>query len=540
MSKKKQGGAQNPGGGEGLDFLKEEQGGAPRGEAGGAGGPSTPFNEKIDGVVAKIVPQKWLGTAFAGAAVGAFLFFIFMILALVLGGEKTQDEKQTEIDGLVGELATQKAGYDNKMNELKGKHAEILVGEKERHGNALKVKEKAHDETRTKLKGEVSKSRELAGKARSADRFEKQYNSVKEDRDSLDRRVKQLLTDNKKLKSAEKEAKAAKELLAKTKLTLGDRVKDIDKLKADMSRKGEAENTFKSILAAVANIDDPDAKVAKLKELRDSSSADLGGTDFQKRLDKAILNAEEAAEKGKRAAAARASRDAAAEYKKTAKMAKETRDYPRKIEILSAAAEELAGTPQGVKLGQQVKDLQEEYKKRTAENIYREVMAKVGKKENRTAYEENLQALEDALPKIESAGIAAKLSKVIAARRKGLKINIAKHELGLLGAQIKQNKEKYDDNIVAAQAALEKARDTKYEAAVTRILNAQTAKRDDAIGRESYGEALRLVKASKSYSTNLSALDQLKARCKEGSSWAGKIEKLLKDQRKKLKREQGN
>ena len=51
---------------------------------------------------------------------------------------------------------------------------------------------------------------------------------------------------------------------------------------------------------------------------------------------------------------------------------------------------------------------------------------------------------------------------------------------------------------------------------------------------------LKQIKASNEATANVTVLEGLKARCTEGSSWANKIEKLLKGQRKKAAREQPN
>ena len=63
-------------------------------EGAASGGKGKPFNEMVDEIVGKAVPQKWLATAFGGTAIAALLFFILMIIGFASSRPATDAETE--------------------------------------------------------------------------------------------------------------------------------------------------------------------------------------------------------------------------------------------------------------------------------------------------------------------------------------------------------------------------------------------------------------------------------------------------------------
>jgi len=472
------------------------------------------FDGKVDDIVAKVIPAKWLPTSFAIAGACAFLFFLLWIIWLATGATPEEAAK--------AEIAKAKTAQE----KAEGRYKE----ERTDHGG-----------TKTKLK----EAQRAAGRAEKAEKGQKdaekdlaelktKYDTACDDRDRFEKEAKSAASEKKKALSgvarerdvAQKEVRSLNKDVEELRAKLANYDKKIDTLESDQEKDAELEAVFKGVMDTAARDEDLGRRLKTLRKLRDAHSGRFAGTDYAKRLDREIDRVQD--ERKDR------SKGVYKAVERRLKMAKG--NYDRQLEILRQAADDLADT-----------DYEDDIKTKTdktiaaqgkfaagqkekgAAAIYAAVHKRV--KENPTAYEENLQALKDAVQQTEGTKYASRLQKYVAARERTLTADIADAAYDGLRDRIKKSPEDFDGNITSAEAALAKAKGTKLEKKVQGILEDLKEDKIYTIGKDAYEKARAKVKNSSDRDENIAALEELKATA-AGSKYEAGIEKLLVKQRK--------
>ena len=506
-------------------------------EEAASGGGGKPFNETMDDIVGKAVPQKWLSTAFAGTVVTTLIFLILTIVGFVSG-----EESQAEVDE---RLMREKQAVEKKLERTEGD----LATEREEHGKTKTSLREATGELKQAKKTASAADDKVASAESRRDKVQKAFDDLKEKYGALDKnlndevRAKRVMEGE--LKAAQREAASAtaKEAATATRLKRTEtglkelRVKydELSRQKMDESKRIEqAKATFDGIMNKAAAEEDLSKRLELLKTLSEESAADLGWTRYERDLGSAIIATQELMERQEALAKRAATKDAAETYTTAMRELKMTKDYAKSMEILRKAKEEVAGSKYEVSIHQQIESRERAEKDRLARAVYDAAMKRL--KEQPSAYEDNLQALKTAMGETEGTSYAARLKRLVDAREKSLASDIARAAYESLSAQIRKSPPDYDANITAAEDALAKAKGTRYEAKIQGILTSQQARKLDSIGRAAYDKSIKQVKGSRDYEANVAELEAQKAKA-AGSVWEAKIDKLLAGQRKYLARE---
>jgi len=506
-------------------------------ERAASGGDGKPFNEMVDDIVGKAVPQKWLATAFGGTAILALILLILTI-AFSFSAPATDAETDQIIKDEKDKAAAKVAKYE-----------EIAKQARDDAAAAKKAQGEAQSELRTvKRKADAADSNIASAQAKqkkAEDAYEKLKEKYADLEKNLNAEIRAKREAESKLKSAEREAASAtaKESATATRLERTEtglkelRVKydALSRQKMDESKRVEqAKATFEGIMNKAAAEEDLSKRLELLKTLSEKSAADLGGTRYERDLGSAIIAVQELMERQEALAKRAATKDAAETYATAMRELKMTKDYAKSMEILRKAKEEVAGSKYEVAIHNQIQSREKAEKERLARAVYDAAMKRLRDEPN--AYEENLRALKAAMEETADTSWAARLKKLVDARTKSLAGDIARGAYDTLNAQIRKSPPDYDANITAAEDALEKAKGTRYEAKIKGILTSQQTSRLTAIGLAAYKACIAQVKSSRDYEANVATLEAEKAKA-AGSVYEAKIDKLLAGQRKYLERE---
>ncbi len=494
---------------------------------------SVPINERIDEIVAKAVPAKWLGTTAAGLAIATLLFFIFMVVFAFSGPAPVSEE----ITRLEKQLADeQKARSDDNA---------ALNAKRDKDTAALNAK---LDAARTERKAAEKKAKDLSAKAALLTRAENAEKKYKAERDKA---RKALATETAARKAAERKlssttggtakADAARQRAETAKAALETKLKKL-KLEYNALQKQDkdaefARNAFNDIIEATGQIDDLGTRIERMERMSADARAALAQTSYDTRLKKEIASLKREQDLIARKAAGKAKKDATATYSKGIASLKTVSDPGEQMAILRELKQKLAGTRYVAVIDKKIVMLEGQSKGLRAKAAYDAAMKQVNA--NPKAHRENLQAIEDAIGETEGTRWAKMLQKLADTKKKTLSKDVGAAALAELSTQIKQNPKSYDDNIAAGEAALARAEGSGFEAKITVLLKKQKAARSEVVGRSAYDRALAQVKGSpKDYRANVDALEVLKAQAR-GSKWEAKIDKLLAKQKKLLARSSG-
>jgi len=474
-----------------MTGKKDRQDGDQPGTGGGR-----PFGGKLDDVVAKIVPDRWLPTASVGASGAALIFFVLMIIGFSCG-----PKDKTEVD------AKLKADLD--------KAQKAIQDERDRGKAAVE-----------KVQADLVQLRTSLGEEKTA-------------RTNAERSIRQAEADAKKQQA---EAERAGKKADNAEKALADLRVQYDTLKAtkdEQARKDEvARRAFEAIMNEVKSIQDDQKALDTIDRMSAALAVELGGSiTYKQALDKEIAYRKQAMDRRQREAEKEASRQAKETYNDAMKRYKSAGAYEEQIAILEEALKALKEGEYLDRIVQEIDRLRAARKEEVARELYNEVIARVA--QTPKAYEENLKALEEALEKAAGTRYGDILQREINSKRGTLAEDIALAAYKDLAARIKQNATAYDDNIAAAEAALKKAENTRYQDAVKKLLDSQVSMRLDAIGSQAHADARKQVKESKDRAANVRTLEGLKAKA-EGSVWAAKIDRLLQREKTLQARESGN
>ena len=508
-------------------------------ESGAAGGDDRPFGGKVDDIVAKAIPQKWLATAFAGAAGGALLFFILMIVGFAMDGEPaTPEEAKAQIKKLQDEADAKVDKYEEMAKKARGERDEAKKGS---------------SETQSKLRAEERKFSSAESNVKNADarrdKLQTAFDDLKKRYGDLETKLAAATRDTRtaesKLRTAERDRDAAKgrESAISTRLKRTETgLTDLQREHASLSRKKEddsvrlatAKATFESIMNNAAAEDDLVKRLALLRQMRDESLDKLGGTAYTRSLGDEIIGVEQLIDKQATLAKKKSTRKANEAYKDAFRRLKMTKEHASAMAILREAREEVAGTDYEVRIHQEMESREKAEKTRLARVVYDAAMKNLRAQPG--AHEANLEALKRAVEETEGTAYSLKLKRLVDARGKSLVEDIGRGAYESLSAQLKKTPTDHDANITAAEDALAKAKSTRYEAKVTSMLKEQQTRRLTAIGRAAYDACIKQVKGSRDYAANVAELEAQKAKS-SGSAYGAKIDKLLAGQRKYLARE---
>ncbi|MHC5053166.1 MAG: hypothetical protein ACYTKD_00435 [Planctomycetota bacterium] len=504
-----------------------------------SGGDDRPFGGKVDDIVGKAIPQKWLATAFSGAAVLAFLFFILMIIGFMTGERLATDE---EAKGLI------KKAEDTAAAKVT-RYEDIAKKAREEQDTAKKELSEALSKLRVAERKVSSSDSEIASAVARRDKVQGAFDALKQThaalQKSLNDETRAKREAESKLRTAERERDAAKakEAAIATRLTrtetgLKDLHKEHDVLRRqkedDSKRVADAKAAFDSIMNKAAAEDDLAKRLELLRELRDESLTKLGGTAYARSLGDEMIRVEQMIEKQEVLAKRKTTRKAGEAYSDAMRRLKMTKEHARAMDILRETKEEVAGTKYEVSIHEQMVSREKAEKERLARAVYDAARRRLSEEPN--AYEENLRALKAAMEETAGTRYAASLKKMVDAREASLQLDIARGAYETLSKQIRKSPPDYDANITVAEDALAKAKGTRYEAKITSILKSQQERRLEAIGRAAYDACIKQVKGSRDYAANVAELEAQKEKA-SGSPYEPKIDKLLAGQKKYLARE---
>lgn len=472
------------------------------------------FDGKVDDIVAKVIPAKWLPMSFVIAGALALIVFIFVLVGLLSSPDLEQAAKD--------EIA--------KVETARGKVKEALQKEQDAHRDTkkkLREADRAAGRAEKAEKGQKDADKELA-------ELKTKYDTVRGERDDFEKKVKSAASDKKKalsrvereLSAALKKGKALTEDVGDLEAKIANYKAEIGSLEVDKEKDAQIEAVFKDVMETAARVEDLGKRLETLRTLRDRHASKFAGTDYAKRLTREIGRVEDE-RKDKSKGIYRA-------VERKLKMAKG--NYDRQLEILRQAAEDLADTAYEDDVDAKIKKAEAAQAKsaagqktKNAKATFDAVMKRI--KETPKAYQNNLDALKDAAQQTEGTKYVARLNKYVAARERTLAVDIAEAAYDGLRDRIKKNPEDFDGNITAAEAALAKAKGTKYEKKVQGILDDQRAERIYTIGKDAYAKARAKVKASSDRDENIAALEEFKATA-AGSKYEAAIDKLLARERK--------
>ncbi len=472
------------------------------------------FDGKVDDIVAKVIPAKWLPTSFAIAGACAFLFFFLWIIWLATGA--TPEEAATK----------QIASANTAREKAEGK----LKEERAAHSGTRKERDQFARDAKRAAKADKDKD-EAEGKLAT---LKKEFGTVSDERDDFEKKAKSAASDKKKalsriereLSASQKKARGLTEDVSELEAKIANYEKKVDDLESDEEKDAELEAVFRGVMETAARDEDLGRRIKTLRKLRDAHSGRFAGTDYAKRLDKEIDRVQD--ERKDR------SKGVYRAVERRLKMAKG--NYDRQLEILRQAAEDLADTDYEDDVAAKTKKAEAAQvkfaagqKTKNAKAIFDAVQKRV--KDDPRAYEKNLDALKDAVQQTEGTKYAVTLQKYVAARERTLAVDIADAAYDNLRDRIKKSPEDFDGNITAAEAALAKAKGTKLEKKVRGILEDQKEDKIYTAGKKAYEQARAKVKNSSDRDANIAALEELKATA-AGSKYEGAIDKLLVKQRK--------
>lgn len=504
-------------------------------EGAASGGDGKPFNEKVDEIVGKAIPQKWLGTAFAGAAILTLLFFILMIVGF-MSGEKTQAQVDDDQKRIIERLETRLERVKGALEKEQETHGETKTALREATGELKQAKRTASSAEGTVASAEKRRDKVQAAfddQKKDLVNLKKRLDAATRDKRTAEQKLSRAVSERDRAKStggdiakrlAAKET-GLKELRAKYDALSRQRVDDSKRLKA-------ARDAYDSIIARSLAEEDLAERLVLVKKLRDESLSKLGA--YTPKVESEIARIEQLIVRSEALAKKKTTRKASEAYGDAMRALKMTKDYARSMDILRSAKDEVAGTKYEVSIHQQLESREKTEKTRLARIVYDAAMKQL--KVEPKAFEENLRALETAFGQTEGTAYAAKLKKQVDARTKSLATDLARGAYESLNAQIRKRPPDYDANIMAAEDALVTAKDTRYEAKIRGILTSQQTMRLRAIGLEAYNACIKQVRGSKDYEANVAELESQKEKA-AGSVYEAKIVKLLAGQNKYLARE---
>ncbi len=452
------------------------------------------FDGKVDDIVAKVIPAKWLPMSFVIAAGAGLIFFIFMIVGFATGPSPEEAAK--------AEIAKAKTAQEKTEGKLKEERTD-------------------HGETKTKLK----EAQRAAGRAEKAEKGQKdaekdlaelktKYEAACDERDKFEKGVKSAASEKKKalsgvareLSVAQKKGKALTGEVADLEAEIANYKTKIGGLETDKEKDEKLEAVFAKIMTTASGVEDLGKRIETLRKYYDEYSSQLAGTDYAKRLDKEIDRVKDLR------------KDSAKDiYRGVERRLKMTKgNYASQLETLRNAAEYLRDTDYEDDIAAKIKKTEAAQAKfaagqkaKGAKAIYDAVMKRI--KENPTAYEDNLQAIKEAAQQTEDTKYAGYLNKHAASKERTLDADIADAAYDGLRDRIKKSPEDFDGNITAAEAALAKAKGTKLEKKVQGILDDQKEDKIRTAGKNAYEKARAKVKNSSDRDENIAALEDLKA-----------------------------
>ncbi len=495
-----------------------------------------PFDGKLDEIVGRAIPERWLATALEGTAAGVLFYFVLTIIGFARSPEEAAQAERRGAEEALAEEVKSHSETKSALEEVRAakEAAEVKIEEAELDAERAKGKVDLVEADRDKFRTELDQLREQLGTERGAkDAAERQHKAFA---DAAGREKVKIAAER---DAAQKDAAALRERVAKLEGEQAELRKQHDELGAakaeDEKIADRARAAFDKIAEAVSGIEDPKEKIAAIERMREESKAELEGTPHMDRLDEMVAREGRTIEDQEAAAEKEAKREAKDIFSEMNRKLKMSPEYEDAMEIMRQAKEKVIGTDFEVTIHLMITKLETKHKDEAASAAYKEVLKQVGSSPN--AYEENLRALEAALEQVKDTRYAAKLEGMVEKRRKTIKDDIARAARDEVNARIKSNPDDYDGNIAAAEAALPKTEGTNCEAPLRKRLDGMKEQRLDKIGRKAYDAALaRLKESPREYAGNVAALKGLKADA-EGSRWEAEIGKLLTKQEARLARE---
>lgn len=409
------------------------------------------YGGKVDQLVARVIPGRWLATVFVATAAAALLFFILTIVGLVrwsgaAARGKIQDLEGT-VEGLRGELSEKEKALVEAAGEKRQLEGRIKTAEKKIED--LQGRLNAAAETQKTLRAQVA---DLQKELRAEQVKVRQADGARE--------------------AADKKSTALGQRIEKLQGQLTEmtsRYEELQKQKDERAKVDErARLAYEAIIEAVSQMDDPgpEKSIEAIERMRKTSGKDLAGTVYMERLDAQAERHRRLIEDEKRRAEKLAKREEKETYGEVMRKASMAADHDEQVAILTKAKEELAGSGYDVRLDEELKARGAAHKQEVVRNAYQEVLRKI--EGNPDAHAENLQALREALPKMEVPKYEARIKREIEVQKKG----VARDTYKQVMEKIRGNPKAAAENLRALKEALPKTEGTRYGVALQRLLKA--------------------------------------------------------------------
>ena len=433
---------------------------------------SKPFGGKVDEIVAKAIPERWLATAFAGAAAGAVLLFILMIIGFARSPEAATQAKLEDGEKTLADERAKVADAEKELGEALKAKRDSDGKAKSAEGNAKRLQRQLDASTQAQEKL-VQQINDLRGEVNSGRAKLRETEGQRKTAAAAAERVKAKA--GRERETAQKKEKALRDQIGTLKAELGDARKDYGKLEKTKEEREKvlerARAAFEMIMETAPKIEDPQERIETVQRLRDTSEAELAGTVYMERLTAEIKHQQSLVAKRKRAAEKMALKDAKGAYAEAMRKLKMATDYESQMEILREAKDQTSGTDYEVKVHKEMEKREGIQRNKVARKAYEELLGRL--KKTPRAYEENLKALKEGLATTKDTRYEAALKRLIDPRERTLKGDVARVAYQDLIAKIKRAPREYGQNIAAAEEALEKATGTRYEAKVRKQLDRQ-------------------------------------------------------------------
>jgi hypothetical protein len=435
---------EDPKGARGMARKGGEKGGAK------AEGPGVVerFVAKLGELVGKVIPDKWLPVAFSGSALLALVFLVFMIVGY---SRSPGDVASAAIEGLQSDLAEAVDARDDLERRARTAERELEPAKAR-----LEATQKSEERLKTRVDELAKELREERTKLRSAEREAKtgaaeavrERDAARKEAAGLAKRVEALETQLANLRTEHVELQRTKD----------------ERQKAEE----RARQAFESIMETAAKIDDPERKIEVIERMRASSADDLAGTAYASRLESAIGMERQRLVRTEREAEQKAVREAKEAYGDAMRKLATARTHEEQMAVLSSAKRELAGTDYEVRIDREIRTREAAHAEKLARQVYEEVIARVQK--DPTAYEENLAALREALPKTEGTRYEPALRNLVEARERTLKEDIGRAAYRAARSRIAASPRDHQANIDALAEEKAKATGTRWEQAIEKLI----------------------------------------------------------------------
>lgn len=415
--------------------------------------PSVPINEKIDELIAKIVPSKWLATSLVGATA---LFLLFFLMWAFTG--KALDKEQQEI------VDATKAKAKADINTARERADKSMKEARERADARVAKYKEDNDKLRTTTREATKKASNYERAKKDLDSYKAKYEKTYKDLGDIKDKLRSSVRGASKTESTlQSQIRSLEGELKSTKVSLDKTQKDYTAYKKKYSSK--AKEAFDKIVETASRQTKNSQQLVVINKMAKSAefAKELVGTDYYDRLNKHIKKVEDLVARDNKIAAKKSAQEAKARYNKAMADKRNANDDDARLEILHEAKVELEGSAYAANIQKFIDAIENKRRTVAAKAAYEEVTKKVA--QTPTSFESNLEKLKTALPDVAKTSYESRLVKIIRSKESSLKNDIAKHTINQLNTFIRgttRNPEGYNSVIDRCDELTPKVEGTTY------------------------------------------------------------------------------